>query len=135
VTEGDGHSGIGTTMHEWDKDVTRVVHKLFSRFSAISCNTYSCHPFCGPPDDRQGWARRSIDVWGPGGRGDPLPEHLSELVLDFLFTMPGKPLLRHYILEHVLWVRGKGYFDWPANDHAGWLRHVHVTYLPVPAIG
>jgi hypothetical protein len=128
VPIGDGHSGEGKTLWDWDPDVKRVVNKIFRRFPHVTCNTYECHPFCG-------WERRSIDVWGPSGRGDPLAPHLSELVLDFLFTMPGDPQLRHYILGHDLWVDGKGHLSWPADDHTGRLRHVHVTYWPVPPIG
>jgi hypothetical protein len=124
---GDGHSGEGATLYEWDPDVLLVVQRTLNRFSTATGNTYECHPYCG-------WERRSLDVWGAGGRGDPLPRDLSRSVLRFLLNMPGEPLIRHYILEHTLWVRGKGYFNWPANDHSGRLRHVHVTYLPVPPI-
>jgi hypothetical protein len=134
MTIGDGHSGLGKTRHHWDPDVHRVVQRVFNRFSSVSCNTYDCHPFCGPPGDRGAWQRRSIDIWGPAGRGDPLDPHLSELALDFLIELPGKPLIRHWILDHTLWVRGVGYLPWPANDHTGLLRHVHVTYLPVPPL-
>lgn len=131
---GDGHSGEGATSHSWDDDIRRVVGRLSKRFPLLTHNTYDCHPFCGPPGNRQGWARRSVDVWGPAGRGDPLQPHLSELVLDFLFEMPGAPYIRHYILGHVLWTSYGGYSTWPADDHSGNLRHVHVTYWPVPPI-
>lgn len=127
VTIGDGHSGLGRTTYNWDSDVERVVQLLFKRFPHVTANTYVCHPYCG-------WASRSVDVWGPGGRGDGLREHLSELVLDFLFTLPGKPHIRHYILDHTLWTSFGGYSYWAAKDHTGRLRHVHVTYHPVPPI-
>jgi hypothetical protein len=125
VTEGDGHSGIGRTLYDWDPDVDRVRHLILKRFPTVSVNTYRCHPYCG-------WERRSLDVWDQGGRGAPLRPLLSRHVLDYLLELPGKPLIRHWILEHDLWVRGKGFFPWPADDHTGALRHVHVTYLPVP---
>lgn len=127
MTVGDGHSGIGRTLYEWDPDVERVVQRIKRRFSAVSVNTYTCHPFCG-------WERRSLDVWAKEGRGHPLPSLLSTKVLDFLWNMPGEPLIRHYILENTLWVRDRGYLPWPAMDHSGNLRHVHVTYAPVPPI-
>lgn len=135
MTEGDGHSGIGKTSYRWDPDVHRVVQLLFRRFSGISVNTYSCHPFCGPKGNRQGWAKRSIDVWDAAGRGHALNRHLSELSLDFLFTLPTGPHIRHYILGHTLWTSYGGYSTWPYDDHSGELRHVHVTYWPVPPIG
>jgi hypothetical protein len=127
MTVGDGHSGIGRTSHSWDPDVHNVVQALFSRFSSVSANTYTCHPFCG-------WERRSVDVWGELGRGHALDRHFSQLILDFLFTLPGEPMIRHYILDHVLWTSFGGYGVWPADDHTGRLRHVHVTYWPVPPI-
>jgi hypothetical protein len=133
---GDGHSGEGRTMHSWDDDVDVIVRRLHDRFPGkISTNTYECHPFCGPVGDRNGWARRSVDTWGPRGRGDALGGLLSQHVLDFLFTMPGQPLIRHYILGHTLWTSWGGFSTWPADDHSGKLRHVHVTYWPVPLIG
>jgi len=122
---GDGHSGLGRTLYTWDRDVERVVHRIRRRYPQTSVNTYECHPFCG-------WEHRSLDVWGSAGRGDALPPLLSQRVLDFLFEMPGDPQIRHWILGHRLWVDGRGYLPWPADDHTGRLRHVHVTYHPVP---
>jgi hypothetical protein len=128
MTVGDGHSGIGKTLYTWDSDVERVVQRLHSRYSAISVNTYTCHPFCG-------WERRSLDVWGAAGRGQPLSTTFSKQILAFLFNMPGEPLIRHYILDHVIWTSFGGYGVWPRDDHTGLLRHVHVTYWPVPPVG
>lgn len=124
---GDGHSGEGATLYEWDSDVERIVQLILNRFPTVTVNTYECHPYCG-------WERRSLDVWGKGGRGDPLPTFLAEASLDFLWNLPGEPLIRHYILRHKLWVRGRGILPWPADDHSGRLRHLHVTYAPVPPI-
>jgi hypothetical protein len=126
VAIGDGHSGEGKTLYTWDRDVERIVQRVLSRFSAVTVNTYECHPFCG-------WERRSLDVWGPAGRGDPIGRDLSLSVLQFLWDLPGEPLIRHYILGHKIWVRGVGAYRWPADDHIGSLRHLHVTYMPVPS--
>lgn len=126
IAIGDGHSGEGATLYEWDRDVRSVVHQLLSEFPALTANTYVCHPYCG-------WERRSVDVWGAGGRGDPLRRAQAQRSLDFLWNLPGKPLMRHYILEHTLWVRGVGNMEWRYDDHSGELRHLHVTYLPVPS--
>ena len=129
---GDGFSGQGATRHVWDDDVRAVVHRIRSRFSAVTTNTYDCHPFCGPAGNRQGWSRRSIDVWGTGGRGDALSHDLSRSIARFLFDLPGQPLIRHMIVEHDFWLRGAGWLTWSRDDHTGALRHVHVTYMPVP---
>ena len=135
VAIGDGFSGEGTTRHVWDEDVRRVVHRIKQRYPLVTTNTYDCHPFCGPAGNRQGWARRSIDVWDSAGRGDPLPHDLARHIAKFLMHMPGEPYIRHLIVEHDMWLRGAGWLTWPRNDHTGPLRHVHVTYWPVPAIG
>lgn len=127
MTVGDGHSGIGETRYHWDPDVRNVVQRTLKRFPRATANTYTCHPFCG-------WGSRSVDFWGHGGRGHALSGLTAERLLDFLFTLPGKPFMRHYILEHVIWTSFGGYSVWPADDHSGRLRHVHVTYHPVPPI-
>lgn len=127
MTVGDGHSGVGATRYHWDRDVRRNVHKALSRFPQASANTYTCHPYCG-------WGRRSVDFWDRAGRGHALDAHITELLLDFLFEMPDGPLIRHYILGHTLWTSFGGYSTWAADDHSGVLRHLHVTYWPVPPI-
>lgn len=132
---GDGHSGEGATRHVWDADVERVVHRVLNRFPPLSANTYDCHPFCGPRGDRQGWSMRSIDFWGAAGRGDSIGPERRATTTRFLFELPGLPLIRHLISGHRIWLRGVGWYTWPADDHSGRLGHVHVTYLPVPAIG
>lgn len=125
---GDGHSGEGETRYNWDPDVLRVVQQTLNRFPALTANTYQCHPFCG-------WEQRSVDFWGRAGRGDPLSPKLSQASLHYLFNLPGLPLIRHYILDHLIWTPWGGYGLWAANDHTGNLRHVHVTYAPVPPAG
>ena len=122
---GDGHSGEGRTLYTWDTDVKRVVRQITRKFPRVSVNTYECHPYCG-------WERRSLDVWGERGRGHPLRYAQAQLILDYVFNLPGLPNIRHYILEQTLWVAGRGELPWPAFDHSGDLRHLHVTYHPVP---
>lgn len=119
--------GSGATRYHWEPDVHDVVQKLRKRFPRVTCNTYVCHPYCG-------WADRSVDVWGPGGRGDAIAPDLGEASLHFLFTLPGRPLIRHYIYEHTLWTSWGGKSYWSRDDHSGGLRHVHVTYHPVPPL-
>lgn len=123
MTVGDGVSGLGETRYHWTPEVREIVQLIHRRFSAARCNTYTCHPWCG-------WGRLSVDVWGPGGRGHAIAPELSQEIRTFLMNLPGKPLIRHTILEHQLWTRWGGYSYWRRDDHSGGLRHLHVTYLP-----
>ena len=119
--------GVGATHFRWDPDVGRVVQSVLSFNSAVSCNTYLNHPY-------PGWDGRSIDVWSLGGRGSPIGHDLGLSVAKFLFDLPGQPMIRHLIFEHRWWMRGYGWRPWTRDDHSGALRHVHVTYLPVPPL-
>lgn len=115
--------GTGKTTYSWRPEVRRVVQSVLNEFSAVTANSYVCHPWCG-------WSRLSADFWGEGGRGHALPDHLGPDVRSFLLTRRGKPLIRHMIWEHELWTSWGGYSYWRANDHSGRLRHLHVTYWP-----
>ena len=75
-----------------------------------------------------GWGRVSVDLWGPGGRGDPIGYDLGWTALREAFTLPWGPSLRHTIYIHQLWTDFGGYSWWQADDHSGELRHVHLTY-------
>lgn len=128
MTEDPRHPwGTGATRYRWDSDVANVVQLVLNRFPTLTANTYVCHPYCG-------WADRSVDLWGSGGRGDAVPRQLGQNAVDFLFNLNQGPLIRHYIYRHVLWTSYGGKSYWSANDHSGDLRHVHVTYHPVPLI-
>jgi hypothetical protein len=124
MTEDPNHPwGSGKTHYRWREDVRRVVQLTEARFGPVRANTYVCHPWCG-------WGSASIDFWGEGGRGDPIGYGLGWRVLQFLFELPGKPIIRHTIYEHQLWTSWGGESFWRRDDHTGRLRHVHVTYWP-----
>lgn len=121
MTVGDGLSGLGATRHSWVPAVRHNVHLVLNEFSAVTANTYVCHPWCG-------WGRYSVDFWGPGGRGDALRDDLGPKIARFLSNRPGPPFIRHTIWEHRLWTSFGGFSEWSRNDHSGRLRHLHVTY-------
>lgn len=99
----------------------RNVQLIRNNFSAVSVNTYVCHPWCG-------WGPVSLDVWGPAGRGQALRSDLGPAIRKFLMDLPGAPYIRHTIWQHWLWTSWGGYSWWNANDHSGTLQHLHVTY-------
>jgi hypothetical protein len=114
---------LGPTHYRWDRDVERIVGLIERRWPRTACNTYLNHPW-------PGWDSRSIDVWGPGGRGHPLAPAISGDIRSFLMRMPGAPYIRHTIHQHQLWTSFGGYSWWSADDHSGNLSHLHVTYWP-----
>lgn len=118
---GDGLSGLGPTRHKWVPEVSDVVHRTLNHVPNITANTYLCHPWCG-------WGRWSVDFWGPGGRGDPIPDHKADAARHFLLNLNGPPFVRHWIYQHTLWTSFGGYSAWTRDDHSGKLRHFHVTY-------
>jgi hypothetical protein len=124
VSVGDGISGLGPTRYRWVPEVHQVVRDVLRLEPAATANTYVCHPWCG-------WGKLSVDFWGPGGRGDPIRRDVALRSLDFVFNLPGKPFLRHYIFEHDLWTSFGGHSTWFKDDHYGDLRHLHLTYWPV----
>lgn len=113
--------GLGATRWRWTRPVRKTVQRTLSRFGQARANTYIGHPW-------PGWMRVSVDYWGTGGRGDPLPAALAPTLAQFLLSMPGEPHIRHLIYEHNLWTSWGGWTTWRPDDHSGELRHVHVTY-------
>jgi hypothetical protein len=118
---GSKWDGLGATRFRWRADVRRVVRAVEANFPTVRANTYVGHPW-------PGWGRVSVDFWGPGGRGDPIPLHTGHRVRAFIFHRPGLPMIRHTIYLHQLWTSFGGYSFWGADDHSDELRHVHVTY-------
>jgi hypothetical protein len=118
---------LGPTRHNWVEPVERTIQRTLTKFPTLRANTYVDHPW-------PGWGRHSVDYWGLGGRGHAMPPHLSWPTANFLLAMPGRPLIRHLIVELSLWTSWGGWSGWTAPDHSGRLRHVHVTYWrPVDA--
>lgn len=115
--------GTGATRYHWRDDVRRNVRLVLAHWPHLTANTYVCHPWCG-------WADLSVDFWGSGGRGDPIPEKAGYEVRRFLMRLPGHPLIRHTIYKHTLWTSWGGYSRWGRDDHSGDVRHLHVTYWP-----
>lgn len=115
--------GSGATRYFFREDVAAVVAKVRTNFPQARANTYICHPWCG-------WGPVSVDWWGIGGRGDPIPEQLGLRIRAYIMELPGLPNIRHTIFEHWLWTSWGGYSWWAAEDHSGWLRHLHCTYWP-----
>lgn len=112
---------LGATHYTWRRDIDALVHKLLNRYPRLTANTYIDHPW---PD----WDYVSVDVWGPGGRGDAIPDDLVRPSLHLLQAGPALTPIRHYIHHHILWTSFGGRSVWVPNDHSGRRRHLHVTW-------
>jgi hypothetical protein len=75
------------TRYEWRADVEDQIRRIYDRFPEVETNTYFDHP--------EGYGRNvaSFDVWGPGGRDDPIDLDLGQRVFDFVFNDPNPPLI------------------------------------------
>jgi hypothetical protein len=119
------------TNYVWRKDIERLTARLVNMDAfhrRIWVNTYFIHP----PGVTPHRDKLSFDVWGFGGRGDPLPEDLGWRVRRFLFGLRGLPNINWIIWQGRMWtIRGgpgpapPG----PPGSDAGHFNHLHVTYL------
>lgn len=112
---------LGATHWGIREDVRRVVNAVLWRLPTTTWNTYHDHPW-------PGWDARSVDFWGAGGRGDPLPRQSGPTILKIVFAWSGSVPIRHVIYRHRLWTSWGGWQVWRPSDHAGEERHIHVTF-------
>jgi hypothetical protein len=136
----DGNPAVGyirehPTNYEWRPDVRRVARRLVNdpRFKGkIWVCTYFRHP-PGRPQDPGKWRdTTSLDVWGFGGRGDPLPVDVGREVFNTLFNDPDPPDIWWTIYRGQMWTRGIGWGaspPGPPDSDPQHLRHIHVTFL------
>jgi len=123
------------TRYGWHDDVRRVVDGLFRNFNGITINTYVDHP--------EGWTRklgydtqrRSLDVWGEGGRGDPIGHAKGVEVVRFMFNDPNPPHFNWVIWEGYIWVRRTpnspdGFWKvWDDDGTGAHFDHPHITFM------
>lgn len=95
--------------------------EILRDFPDVTANTYVDHPW-------PGWDGRSVDFWGPGGRGHAIDVMDGYNIRRRLMRKPGEPHIRHWIYRHTLWTSFGGYQHWEPDDHSFGLRHLHVTY-------
>jgi len=109
------------TRYEWRPDVEEQIRRIYARFPDVHINTYVDNPECFGRDED------SFEVWGPGGRNDPIDFDLGQRVFEFVFNDPNPPLIEWCIWRRAIWTRASGQFE-PFgvdpfsfhDDHSDW---------------
>ena len=116
------------TRYKWRDDVEGLIRRLYKRFGpAIHVNTYVQHP----GDENGRWARdtAAFDVWGEGGRNDPLPPVLGDKVYAFLFNDLNPPDIDWIIWKRKIWTRATwSSRPWGSDEFTWHDDHIHATY-------
>jgi hypothetical protein len=125
---GDGsYIDLHPTRYNWRPDVEELARYLVDNYD-VWCNTYVDHP--------PGWSadERSIDVWGPGGRGHAIDPAVGQAVFNYVFDNPNPPSIHWTIWWGWMWSRA-GLWEpapeGPAIDPTdpGYYRHIHYTFV------
>lgn len=108
----------------WRADVEAWARYLVNNYD-VSCNTYYDHP--------EGYWRTedSIDVWGPGGRDDPIDYATGQAVFEEVMGDPGKPDIDWIIWQRTIYGAWNGWNGEPFGDGSTFTNHedhVHITY-------
>ena len=123
------------TRYRWVKHVQPMLHALYYELGGpdqIHLNTYVWHP---PYNAEQGVTKRydlySVDVWGPGGRGDPVGNHMGGKAWRLIWNYPGVPYIDWIIWRAEIRIRAEGLKPRPYGTNAfEWhYDHVHCTFV------
>lgn len=111
---------LGATHWSVRPRIRRRAERLV-RDSSSTWNTYEDHPQGYHLDDV------SVDFWGNGGRGDPLPPRVGDRICQRLLNQRARLPVAWIIWEGKIWQPHTGwqiYNGW-FGDH---YDHVHVTF-------
>ncbi|HEX6709759.1 MAG TPA: glycoside hydrolase family 25 protein [Rubrobacter sp.] len=111
------------TRYQWRDDVEDQIRRIYDVFPNVHINTYVDHPEGFRRD------RDSFDVWGPGGRNDPIGFDRGQRVFEFVFNDPNPPLIEWCIWRRAIWTRASGQFEpFGTNPFTFHDDHSHWTF-------
>jgi hypothetical protein len=138
------------TRYGWREDIEELIRLIYRQFGGPDeqqMNTYVNHPPNRLENGQSIWLKFetqhiSLDVWGPGGRGDPLPLEQHGKIYKFLFNLNGAPDWWWAISRGEMWQRNRdqdlvpqweGHLreppEGPPDSDPEHVRHMHLTLL------
>jgi hypothetical protein len=117
---------LGATTWTVDQDIRAAAEGVRSRFGG-SWNSYEGHGLS--PAHGQ---RRTIDHWGPAGRGDPLAEHVGDAMCAWILGQHQVKPVAVLIWWSWWWrprIGWEPYTGFQGNHGPGVDAHIHVGYL------
>ena len=117
---------LGATHWDVDRDVRAAAEEVRNKFGG-SWNSYRGH---GLPPARG--ERRTVDHWGPGGRGVPLPEAWGDQMVAWILGQHVVRPVAYLIWWSWDWTPQRGwrpYSGFQGNHGPGPDAHVHVGYV------
>ena len=111
--------GLGPTHYNVDQDVRDEATKIANAVGG-TWNSYVGH---GEPGGST--SDRTVDIWGPGGRGSPIGASGGYKAADMALAGGGPPVL--YIIRQGEYWRGGSWRAWPQDPH---MDHTHISYNP-----
>lgn len=116
---------LGATHHNVAPEIARRAGSIARRYGA-SWNTYAGH---GLPPARG--ERFTVDFWGKGGRGSPLPESTGDAIVAWVLGQHVVIPVRILIWWSWIWLPTTGwqpYSGFQGNHGPGKDAHVHVGW-------
>jgi GH25 family lysozyme M1 (1,4-beta-N-acetylmuramidase) len=102
---------------EHNQPLIRALYRELGGPEVIHINTYLDHP--------EGYHRTldSFDVWGPGGRGDPLPFDVGEEAFKICWEWKGLPNIEWCIYRRKIYSVRNNYLPEPFGDGSVFMSH------------
>lgn len=128
------------TRYGWEAHVIPLIRKLYRQMGGpdeIHINTYYDHP----PDEQSPrrwpldfYSRLSLDVWGGGGRNDPIGKAKGQKAFDIIWNDQNRPYIDWIIWQRKMYWRDSGVWPEPQpygkNPFSWHQNHVHATFQP-----
>jgi hypothetical protein len=123
------------TRYSWAwggrRDVEAWARWLIDNYSCW-VNTYHHHPESVWLEKGVSREFDSFDVWGPGGRSDPIDPAIGDQIFNLLFYDPNPPNIEWIIWREVMygaWNAWRGEYFGDGSEFMAHMDHLHGTYV------